>query len=441
MRNILKLVGALKAPLAVALWLAMVPTAAFAIPVNYQFFGTLSGKAYGPDPVPLSPSRLTLAVTDTAVASGSMNFQVGPGTCPGVGCVIAGDDSGFLSFGYGLADFRGGPIIGGGVFRISVRFNPDGTLGGGIFDLGSNSDISISGDEFTWGGTLASDASLCSAASPAGACTLSGFFRASTAEVPEPASIWLFGGGLLVMLLWLATLKNSTGLRFRTHLGCRKAKLSALLGILMASLFAPSASAIPVTYHFIGTVSGGANHVAPTPLTTLYLNVDSAAVQAGSLAVHIEGHCPEPRLCTAGGDLADFLGIGVEIAGQDFSGAPLSGLGHLNLNIAFNADGTLNGSIFSFGNYNSVNASGTGFNWSGTFGSDGFLNGRCSTCALSGYWTNQVPEPPTIVIVAAGLVLLAGTFGGGGGGGGPPPPPTPPNNTTPQTNKILVFFL
>jgi hypothetical protein len=196
-----KAVGWLKGLLAACiLTLALMPTSALAIPITYTFVGTISGRAYGPNPVPFGGP--TLVVTDVAVAAGSLDFHVGPGSCPsplpGL-CIVTGDPTGFSSFGYVIPDFFGDPLHGAGIFNIDVAFNPDGTLSGSIFEAGTNSDFNISGGEFAWSGTFSSDASLCDASTIGGGCTLSGYWQ--TASVPESPSIWLFGGGLLMLLL------------------------------------------------------------------------------------------------------------------------------------------------------------------------------------------------------------------------------------------------
>jgi hypothetical protein len=178
------------------------PQPAQAIPVRYDFIGTVRGGSYGPDQVPL-PYTARLVVTDAAVASGGLQVSFGPGSCPSpTMCVVSGNPSGLISFGYGIPDFFGDPPRGAGFLHLDVNFLADGTLRGGIVEHGANSDFDITGTDFDWSGTFSSDSSLCGPATiGSSGCTMSGYWISSAAApVSEPPSGWLVAGGLVLLL-------------------------------------------------------------------------------------------------------------------------------------------------------------------------------------------------------------------------------------------------
>lgn len=161
--------------------------------VIYQFTGTISGAAYGPNPVPFGGPELI--VTDAAYASGGLIVSFGPGICPQQ-CTVSGNPGGLVSFGYGVPDFLGSPPTGWGVLDLNLVFNPDTTLSGTIFEAGSNSDFNLSGSEFSWAGSFSADNSMC------GRCTLNGQWLDDppAIPVPEPETFMLCAVAILGML-------------------------------------------------------------------------------------------------------------------------------------------------------------------------------------------------------------------------------------------------
>lgn len=178
--------------------------------ITYQYYPPIIDPGYIFDFFPA-----TLTVTDAAVASGSYSFELN-GICHnggGLSCLpYNGDPSGFVSITLSrrfqetvtTADHYGLEII-------NVTFNRDGTLGGSVFAGSQDTNLNVSGGEFRWSGNWSSDLQGCPdqsiSSGTQGGCLDPGYWFTSQSlpdPIPEPASIWLFGCGLLALLLCLA---------------------------------------------------------------------------------------------------------------------------------------------------------------------------------------------------------------------------------------------
>jgi hypothetical protein len=169
-------------------------------------------------PIFSDPFRATLTVTDAAVASGNMNFRIGPELCSGATCSnTTGDDSGFISLDIGIGSYDDlfTPTQVRGTVAVGATFNLDGTLSGFVTGLGVNSDFESSGSDFNWDARWASDGGglLCpderwDPSFPG--CRDPGHWTTARAvDVPQPASIWLFSSGLLTLLLCFAASRKA----------------------------------------------------------------------------------------------------------------------------------------------------------------------------------------------------------------------------------------
>src|SRR4051812_27580032 len=114
------------------------------------------------------------------------------------------------------------------------------------------------------------------------------------------------------------SLATTALMRCRDHV---RRLVVAFCVIFAAAFSARPASAVPVTFNFLGTLSGGYHNISPRPFDSIYLTVDSSAVASGNLVLQLEGSpCPDSspyHLCSVSGDITKFYAIGVEIAGQD----------------------------------------------------------------------------------------------------------------------------
>jgi hypothetical protein len=190
--------------------LHLAATAAVAAPTGptttYQYYPTTDDPGFTFNFFPA-----TLVVTDAAVASGSLNLSLfgichngAGGLCGG----YTGNLGGFVSLTMGpqgpaqevttSTDWAGLQVI-------DISFNPDGTLGGNISGGGFTSDLRTFGGEFNWFGSWGSDALACpdqNVPTNNYGCLNPGYwYTAQTLPVREPGSIWLFGGGFIVLLL------------------------------------------------------------------------------------------------------------------------------------------------------------------------------------------------------------------------------------------------
>jgi hypothetical protein len=106
-----------------------------------------------------------------------------------------------------------------------------------------------------------------------------------------------------------------------------------------------------------------------------------------------------PVSCTTVGSMAGFVSL--TDATPNF--------GTLSLDLIFNADKTLTGSIFEQGLNEDLNSSGSHFDWTGTLLSDRYTEcGVGSPCTFTGYWLADtvVPEPDTLVLFASAMAAL-----------------------------------
>ncbi len=192
-------------------------------------------------------------------------------------------------------------------------------------------------------------------------------------------------------------------------------KLGWLSAALLALLvFATARAEANVIYEFTGTISGLNYGPVPAPFSGPSLVVTDAAFQSGSLSLSIgPGICPNPNpiACPFSGNTSGLVSFGYAGFNDFFGGSPPSGGGRLSLNVSFNPNGTLTGSIFEAGYNSEFNIAGSEFDWSGSFSAD---NARCfafqgQPCTISGAWrTTSVPEPITLAFFGAGVLGVLG---------------------------------
>jgi hypothetical protein len=140
------------------------------------------------------------------------------------------------------------------------------------------------------------------------------------------------------------------------------------------------------------------------------LRFTDAQVAAGSFSG--SKSCPDnaPLLpCTTTGDGGVTLASGFSITNG------LTGYLREIINVTFNPDGTLSGSIFYNDQGADFNISGVGFDWSGHENADRL---NCFTsvgpgCLITGYWTDSpalhtadIAEPASWLLLAGPLMLL-----------------------------------
>ena len=181
--------------------------------------------------------------------------------------------------------------------------------------------------------------------------------------------------------------------------------IAALVGLLLS--FCQPASA-GVIYQFYGTFVGGpfsGQGFGPS------FDVTDAAFAAGSMNFSMTGGglgCgpnspPFPQACTIVGDPSGFG----HLTGSSWSPMTSSGFGdQFAIDLVFNPDGTLTGSIAEDGFNQTLHMGGSEYDWSGVFSAD-FMQ-DCGQCVVQGYFKTNVPEPVTLSLFGAGLVGAIG---------------------------------
>jgi hypothetical protein len=165
---------------------------------------------------------------------------------------------------------------------------------------------------------------------------------------------------------------------------------------VVALVFTISIAQANVIYDWVPTHQIG----APGLLSIGELVFTDAAVASGSFS----SSCVSPTVgCALPSGLVSIRGIG--------SQPPIA---LFNLEVTFNADGTLsNLSTNTMGITNFTDAgaeffvSGSGITWSGTMNSESLQCGDPRPCQVLGYWERQaVPEPASFGLFGAALVGL-----------------------------------
>lgn len=176
--------------------------------------------------------------------------------------------------------------------------------------------------------------------------------------------------------------------------------LCAALSIA-ASLLAIGQAQADVIYDFNETSATGFLATLPASAYAPQLVVTDAAYASGSLVFTQSCYLTPPSSCTSSGDMSGVVSL--------TDATP--GFGNRSIDIAFNPDGTLSGSILERGLQEDLTSSGDSFSWAGTLLSDRYpACGSASPCRFTGYWL--VDSGPTAVPEPSTLMLVAGAFTG-----------------------------
>lgn len=169
-------------------------------------------------------------------------------------------------------------------------------------------------------------------------------------------------------------------------------------GAFLTMLLVGAAARAGVIYDFHETAATGFLGTLPPSAYAPRLIVSDTAPLSG---VSFTRTCAltMPVSCTTTGHADGFLSL--TDATPDF--------GTLSLDLAFNPDNTLNGSILERGLDEDLNMAGSGLDWSGTLLSDRFpACGVSAPCTITGYWltATAVSEPGTLALFVGGLATL-----------------------------------
>ena len=165
-------------------------------------------------------------------------------------------------------------------------------------------------------------------------------------------------------------------------------------GLLL--VVASIAQAAPITYNWTTTEQQG-----PFPFTFApQLIVDDAVLDEG-LSFSQQCFLSPPSTCTVIGDPLGFINL----TDDSF------GFGNMAIDLTFNEDGTLTGSIDEDGLNQNLHLAGNGLNWGTT---SPYFSDRvpfCGTnanppCTIEGFWLREGFDPPQQVPEPASMVLL-----------------------------------
>jgi hypothetical protein len=177
-------------------------SAASASIVTYEFYGTET-PANPFDCCSYTGDLFELQVTQAAVDNGVLNFHLetsynnatasyGCGFPLEAACHVTGNESGFYGISYGgwdpVKDATNDYLV-----DISILFDKNGTLTGGILLDGEFTDLSLGGTGYSWSGEFRSDAG------PNDDYVSGYWLGPELSTVPEPSSFALLLAGLLTV--------------------------------------------------------------------------------------------------------------------------------------------------------------------------------------------------------------------------------------------------
>ena len=173
------------------------------------------------------------------------------------------------------------------------------------------------------------------------------------------------------------------------------------LGGIFAALMAMTAPAMAVPYFWVPLTASGevnGNPVSPFSLGVIDFDAPVAGNHFSFQAQCFSGPACAPQYFS--GDFGN-VAIAANIPGKLF---PIVGV---NIDVIFNADGTLSGLV----NYVDTGAhyftSGAGSSWGGSFNSDLINCTNPNPCGATGYWQTSAvipaPEPLTMSLFGVGF--------------------------------------
>lgn len=167
----------------------------------------------------------------------------------------------------------------------------------------------------------------------------------------------------------------------------------------LTMLLTGASSRADIVYDFHETSATGFLGTLPPSAYSPRLVVTDTAPLTGIDFTRTCAFPPGPISCTTTGSMAGFVSL------TDTT----PNFGSLSINLTFNPDETLTGSILEKGIMEDLDSSGSHFDWQGTLLSDRYPGcGAASPCTFTGYWLTEtaVPEPGTLGLLVSAFAML-----------------------------------